>query len=256
MSSRAFSVVSKLGGKDKDKESTVPPSRSSTDLSATDPAPRLPVTGLRGESSPSPIPAPDEAPSSPLRSYRSPADQAVHQALSLHSQIANEPICILRKPLKLTRLFQHLFLHRQAPQSPISPLPHIHTRVLDTGVGAAHSAPASPTLSSSSDSTPTAVTRFIHSNRVSTLAQEFPVSVLVVEDNAINRKLILKLLEKLGYHNVSHAADGLLALEMTKRHHYDIIFMDVMVSSIISLFYLLDFVVLTDCLCCIFSADA
>lgn len=43
----------------------------------------------------------------------------------------------------------------------------------------------------------------------------------------INRRLVLKYLEKLGYTNVDSACDGLLAIEAAKLRAYDIIIMDV-----------------------------
>jgi len=48
-----------------------------------------------------------------------------------------------------------------------------------------------------------------------------------VEDQLINRRLLLKYLEKLGYTDVAAAADGLLAIEAAKQRPYDIIIMDV-----------------------------
>jgi CheY-like chemotaxis protein len=47
----------------------------------------------------------------------------------------------------------------------------------------------------------------------------------VVEDTPINQKLILKILEKLGYHPAL-AANGAAALEAVRRLPYDLVFMD------------------------------
>jgi len=50
--------------------------------------------------------------------------------------------------------------------------------------------------------------------------------ILLAEDNAINQKLALRVLEKMGYHaDVAH--DGRQAFEALKRRTYDLIFMDV-----------------------------
>ena len=51
------------------------------------------------------------------------------------------------------------------------------------------------------------------------------LSVLLVEDNAVNRKLATRLLEKLG-HRVAEAHDGAAAVAMTAGHAYDVILMD------------------------------
>lgn len=53
-----------------------------------------------------------------------------------------------------------------------------------------------------------------------------PLRLLVVEDNVINQKVTLRLLEKLGY-RADVASDGLEALEALKQHAYDIVLMDI-----------------------------
>ena len=50
--------------------------------------------------------------------------------------------------------------------------------------------------------------------------------VLLAEDNAVNQKLMLHVLEKRGY-SVTVAADGLLALEAYKRQFFDLVLMDI-----------------------------
>jgi two-component system CheB/CheR fusion protein len=49
--------------------------------------------------------------------------------------------------------------------------------------------------------------------------------ILLVEDNMINQKITLKMLEKLGYH-VDAATDGTLALLLLREKTYDLILMD------------------------------
>ena len=56
-------------------------------------------------------------------------------------------------------------------------------------------------------------------------ASQYPGRILVVEDTPINQKLILKILEKLGYHPAL-AANGAAALEAVRRLPYDLVFMD------------------------------
>ncbi|MCK8603507.1 response regulator [Desulfoferrobacter suflitae] len=53
-----------------------------------------------------------------------------------------------------------------------------------------------------------------------------PMRVLVVEDNAINQKIALRLLDKLGY-SAEAVGDGREVLEVTKNKRYDAILMDI-----------------------------
>jgi len=59
-----------------------------------------------------------------------------------------------------------------------------------------------------------------------TLGERHPLRVLLAEDNAVNQKLALRLLEKLGY-RADLAANGIEALQAVERQPYDLIFMDV-----------------------------
>jgi len=54
----------------------------------------------------------------------------------------------------------------------------------------------------------------------------FSLKILLAEDNAVNQKLAVRLLEKRG-HRVSVAGNGLEALEALKRDSFDLVFMDV-----------------------------
>jgi CheY-like chemotaxis protein len=53
-----------------------------------------------------------------------------------------------------------------------------------------------------------------------------PLRILLAEDNAVNQKLMLHVLEKRGY-SVTVASDGLLAWEAYKRQSFDLVLMDV-----------------------------
>lgn len=55
--------------------------------------------------------------------------------------------------------------------------------------------------------------------------------ILIAEDNRVNLKLALKMLERLGY-QADVARDGLEVLDMWRSHTYDIIFMDVHMPEI------------------------
>jgi PAS domain S-box-containing protein len=58
------------------------------------------------------------------------------------------------------------------------------------------------------------------------MADERPMRILVVEDNAVNQQLALLLLEKVGY-RADVAANGVEALEALERQPYDVVLMDV-----------------------------
>ncbi len=58
------------------------------------------------------------------------------------------------------------------------------------------------------------------------LAERHPLHILVTEDNVVNQRLALRLLEKLGY-RADVAANGLEALEALERQPYDLVLMDV-----------------------------
>jgi CheY-like chemotaxis protein len=63
------------------------------------------------------------------------------------------------------------------------------------------------------------------------LATRLPLNFLVVEDNKINRKLLVQMLAKLGYTNVSEAYDGNNAVEQMRKERsaqdqIDVVLMD------------------------------
>ncbi len=60
----------------------------------------------------------------------------------------------------------------------------------------------------------------------STLAERIPLKILLAEDNAVNQKLAIKLLERMGY-TADLVTNGIEVLESLKRESYDLILMDV-----------------------------
>jgi signal transduction histidine kinase/DNA-binding response OmpR family regulator len=58
------------------------------------------------------------------------------------------------------------------------------------------------------------------------MAKRYPMKILLAEDNAVNQKLALRLLERMGY-RADVAANGLEVLQSLERQPYDLILMDV-----------------------------
>ena len=59
------------------------------------------------------------------------------------------------------------------------------------------------------------------------LATRYPLRILLAEDNPVNQKLAIRVLGKLGYHQVEVAQHGLDAIEKFNEQFYDVILMDV-----------------------------
>jgi CheY-like chemotaxis protein len=58
------------------------------------------------------------------------------------------------------------------------------------------------------------------------MAERLPLKILLAEDNSVNQKLALRLLEQLGY-QADVAANGLEVLEALERQRYDVVLMDI-----------------------------
>jgi signal transduction histidine kinase/DNA-binding response OmpR family regulator len=58
-------------------------------------------------------------------------------------------------------------------------------------------------------------------------AARYPLRILVTEDNLINQKLAIRVLNKLGYRQVQIANNGQEAIEKFNEQFYDLIFMDI-----------------------------
>lgn len=58
------------------------------------------------------------------------------------------------------------------------------------------------------------------------LAQKLPLRILIAEDSPVNQKLVLRVLQQLGY-RADVAANGLEVLDALRRQRYDMVFMDI-----------------------------
>jgi len=59
-----------------------------------------------------------------------------------------------------------------------------------------------------------------------TMAARHPLRILLAEDNVVNQKLALRLLQQMGY-RADLASNGIEAVESVERQTYDVILMDV-----------------------------
>ncbi len=105
-----------------------------------------------------------------------------------------EFVAYLHKPIKPSQLYNVLLSLFIAPEEPTRPAPK-PTGTRDTPFD-------------------------------TSLGQRLPLRLLLAEDNTVNQKLALRLLERMGY-RADVVGNGLEVLEAVQRQHYDVILMDV-----------------------------
>ena len=69
-------------------------------------------------------------------------------------------------------------------------------------------------------------TSLLNSAKELPISEKYPMHILVVEDNLINQKMVLRMLSKMGY-EPKLANNGLEAVEMTQEDEFDLVLMDV-----------------------------
>jgi CheY-like chemotaxis protein len=63
------------------------------------------------------------------------------------------------------------------------------------------------------------------------MAHRLPLRILVAEDNPVNRRLVLKMLEKMGY-RADLACNGMEAIQALQHKPYDVILMDIQMPQV------------------------
>ena len=58
------------------------------------------------------------------------------------------------------------------------------------------------------------------------MAERHPLRILLAEDNVVNQKLALRILQRMGY-RADLASNGIEAIESVQRQTYDVVLMDV-----------------------------
>jgi len=62
------------------------------------------------------------------------------------------------------------------------------------------------------------------------MSKKYPLRILVAEDNIVNQKVALRILEKMGY-RADIASNGIEAIQAIERQKYDVLLMDVMMPE-------------------------
>jgi CheY-like chemotaxis protein len=81
------------------------------------------------------------------------------------------------------------------------------------------------------DAAPKAVVAPAKARLDPTMAARHPLRILLAEDNVVNQKLALRLLQQMGY-RADVASNGIEAIESVERQAYDVVLMDVQMPEL------------------------
>ncbi len=139
-----------------------------------------------------------------------PEMDGIELASRIRKQLPEKPPLIMLTSLDQSDVLQEM---RQKGVAAVLTKPVKRDQLFDTltKVVEQQSTPSDPAVS-----TPT----FRH------MADELPLRILLAEDNLVNQKVAVRMLERLGY-RVDVVANGLEAVDAFTRRDYDVVFMDV-----------------------------
>lgn len=151
------------------------------------------------------------------------------------------PTPSIRARMSIDPEFSHLDVSREPITPPLSSEPFVGVPInsLDTPTVVVHTTPSSNVLGLLSPRRTSSPLRrpFKEAIRkpaaVPKLSEELPLNILVVDDNAINRRVLQNMLSRLGYSNVETACNGIEAIEAMQRNAFspiseaiDVVLMD------------------------------
>lgn len=133
-----------------------------------------------------------------------------------------------RSPTKLVQALHDITRDRDIPSTPLSPKSHSRINLPEPAVTITSSPPTPPNGAVSRPR----IRKSVSNPEIDRdLANKYPLTFLVAEDNKINRKLLVSMLSKFGYKNIHEAHDGAEAVRQmkvprTNEEMIDVVLMD------------------------------
>ncbi|KAJ4987162.1 histidine kinase hhk6p [Stagonosporopsis vannaccii] len=166
---------------------------------------------------------------------------AAGEVCSRPSSPFGSPTPSIRARMSVDREATHLGVSREPITPPLSsePFVGVSSNFLDTPTVVVHTTPSSNVLGLLSPRRTSSPLR--HPSKepvrkpapVPKLGEELPLNILVVDDNAINRRVLQNMLSRLGYPSVETACNGIEAIEVMQRNAFspaseaiDVVLMD------------------------------